>query len=94
MNLIFSFLNQIELRLKLLFQSGAGEETGSSRDDGADDVRSLHLLEKGSFPDAKRMWSNFDCSQIFDHIQKICPGPVNEKFLAADASKLLDADNF
>ena len=76
LNLNFSFLNQIEIRLKLLSQSGAGEETGSSRDDGTDDVRSLHLTEKGSFPDAKRMWSNFDCSQIFDRIQKLCPSPV------------------
>ena len=80
MNLIFSFLNQVELPPKLLFQSGDGEESGSSSDDGADHVRSLHLMEKGSFPDAKRMWSNFDCSQIFARIQKICPSPVNEKF--------------
>ena len=67
LNLIFSFLNQVELPPKLLFQSGDGEESGSSSDDGADHVRSLNL-EKGSFPDVKRMWSNFDCSQIFDHI--------------------------
>ena len=80
LNLIFSFLNQIELRLKLLFQRAAGEESGSSPGDGMDHVRSLHLMEKGSFPGAKWMESNFDCSQIFARIQKICPSPVNEKF--------------